>query len=97
MFFFRKGRIPIKYTLVWLAAIFIFLIIAIFPQLLGFFKELLGFELASNMIFAIAILVLLYINLAITIIISGQNEKIKLLIQEVSVLKKEISDKEKTK
>ena len=96
LFLFRKGRIPIKYTLVWLVAAFVFLIIAIFPQILGFFKDLLGFEVASNMVFTIAIFILLYINLAITIIISGQSEKIKLLIQEVSVLKKEINNK-KTK
>lgn len=96
LFFFRKGRIPVKYTLVWLFAALIFLAIALFPQVLVFFKDLLEFEVASNMIFTIAIFVLLYINLAITIIISGQNEKIKLLIQEISILKKEIKDK-KTK
>jgi hypothetical protein len=55
--------------------------------------KLLGFKMFSNLIFSILIGVLMLICLALTIIVSGQREKIRLLIQEVSIIKKKINKK----
>ena len=35
---------------------------------------------------------LIFINIALTVIVSGQNEKIRLLIQEISMVKKELTE-----
>ena len=45
------------------------------------------FELLSNMMLTFLIVILLFITLSLTIIVSTQNEKIRLLIQELSILK----------
>ena len=57
------------------------------------FANLLGFEVGSNMIFAGLIAMLIFINIALTVIVSGQSSKIRLLIQEVSMLKGKIDEK----
>lgn len=87
LYILRKGRITIKYSLPWIFACLILLLLTIFPGLLNFFTKLLGFNVGSNMIFAGLIAMLIFINIVLTVIISGQNNKIRLLIQEVSLLK----------
>ncbi|MFA5407243.1 MAG: DUF2304 domain-containing protein [Bacilli bacterium] len=86
----RKGRISIKYSLVWLLSIFVMLISALIPNFMETVANWLGFELLSNMMISMVILVLIFVSISLTIIVSGQKEKIRLLIQEVSLLKEKI-------
>lgn len=84
----RKDRISIKYSLVWLIPSFTLLIFTLIPGCLTWTSELLGFQTASNMIFALLIALLLIISIALTVIVSNQKKLIRVLIQEVSILKK---------
>ena len=59
----------------------------IFPGLFIWFSNLLGFVTMSNMVIAMFIFILLMITIMLTIIVSGQQKKITLLIQELSILK----------
>ena len=93
IYILRKGRIAIKYALVWFFAAIVLLLLVIFPGLMDSLSNLLGFEVGSNMIFAGLIAMLIFINIALTVIVSGQSNKIRLLIQEVSMLKEKIDDK----
>ena len=93
IYILRKGRIAIKYALVWFFAALVLLIFIIFPGLMNSLTNLLGFEVGSNMIFAGLIAMLIFINIALTVIVSGQSSKIRLLIQEVSMLKAKIDEK----
>lgn len=93
IYILRKGRIAIKYALVWFFAALMLLIFVIFPGLMNSLTNLLGFEVGSNMIFAGLIAMLIFINIALTVIVSGQSSKIRLLIQEVSMLKGKIDEK----
>lgn len=93
IYILRKGRIAIKYALVWFFAALMLLIFVIFPGLMNSLTNLLGFEVGSNMIFAGLIAMLIFINIALTVIVSGQSSKIRLLIQEVSMLKTKIDEK----
>lgn len=86
----RNGRINIKYAIVWIAAIIVLLLFLIFPSFFTWLTKLLGFNVGSNMIFAGLIAFLMFINIILTIIVSIQNNKIRLLIQEVSMLKGKI-------
>ena len=86
----RNGRINIKYALVWITAITVLLLFLIFPSFFTWLTKLLGFNVGSNMIFAGLIAFLMFINIILTIIVSNQNNKIRLLIQEVSMLKGKI-------
>lgn len=89
LLFVRKGKITIKYSLVWLGSTFILLILSIFPSVLSWLTKIIGIQVASNLIFALIIGILLIVCISLTIIVSSQTEKIKLLIQEVSLLKEE--------
>lgn len=85
---FRRGRIPLKFALVWIMPTTMLLLVSIVPDFLSCFTQLLGFQTISNMIVGILFVMLFFICIMLTIIVSGQNTKITLLIQEVSVLKK---------
>ena len=61
----------------------------------GFFTNLIGFKTTSNLVIGIILSLLLLITLFLTVIINDQKNKIKLLIQEISMLKKEGSKNEK--
>lgn len=91
----KKGRITIKYSLVWIFSSLVLLLLLLFPNLFNLLTSVLGFEIGSNMIFAGLIAMLIFITLALTVIISGQNDKIRLLIQEVSILKGKYDEKNK--
>lgn len=95
LYILKKGRINIKYAIVWLFAFGVMLLMILIPGFLEFITNLLGFSLSSNLIFAFFIAILVFINISLTIIISGLNNKVRLLIQEVSILKKEVEDETK--
>lgn len=89
----RKGRVPIKYSLLWFVSASIIMLVAIFPNILSFVADIMGFKTISNMVVGVMLVILLFITMSLTIIVSGQNEKIKLLIQEMSILKEKGIDK----
>ncbi len=91
----KRGRISIKYSLVWLLSIFIILLAALIPNFMQMLADFLGFQTMSNMIFCLLFTLLIFICISLTIIVSGQKEKIRLLIQEVSILKEKVDKDEK--
>ena len=93
LYFIKKDKIKVKYAVLWIllfGPLFIFLLI---PGLLELFTLLLGFQMSSNMIFSLLLSVLVIINISLTGIVSSQDKKIRLLIQEVSMLKESLKDK----
>ena len=91
----KRGKVPIKYSLVWFLSTIIMLLVAFFPDLLIVIAKIIGFETMSNMVIGVMIIILFLISMALTIIVSGQKEKITLLIQEVSILKRKVEEDEK--
>lgn len=86
----KKGRIPIKYSLLWYFSAIIIFLVAVFPFVIELVARILGFATLSNLIIAILITLLLFLTMSLTIITSGQRKKITLLIQEVSILKESV-------
>lgn len=86
----KKGRIPIKYSLLWYFSATIIFVVAIFPFSIEWVATLIGFKTISNFIIGIIISLLLFLTMSLTIITSGQKKKITLLVQEVSMLKSKI-------
>lgn len=84
-----KKKLPVKYALVWLFASLIMIIGGVFPKVFEFIRNILHFELISNVIITVFLGLLILITISLTIFISDQNKKITLLIQEVSMLKKD--------
>ena len=65
----------------------------IFPGVMYSFANFIGFELLSNMLLCFFIVILIFISLALTVMVSNNRKKITLLVQELSILKKEMEDK----
>ena len=91
----RKKRINIKYSLIWLILFFLLLVATLMPNFLVSLTRFLGFQTASNMIFSLIISVLVIITIALTVIVSNQDKKIRLLVQELSILKSKDKKNEK--
>lgn len=93
----RRGRMPIKFAIIWFVPSIVLFILALLPQTFIYFAELLGFQTISNLIIGILFVLLFFIILALTVIIAGQTTKINLLIQEISMLQKKIGNNENDK
>lgn len=91
-FLLRKGRIPVKFSLLWLIVVISLSLVAIIPDFLLIFMNILGFQTLSNMLIGVLFLVLFFITVSLTVIVSGQKTKIQLLIQELSLLKREVHE-----
>lgn len=91
-FILRKGRISMKFALVWYIPAIAIIILAIFPEVFVSLANMFGFQTISNLIAGFLFVVLFLISIALTVIIAGQTTKINLLIQEISILKKRIND-----
>lgn len=87
VYYVKKNKISVRYSIVWFLCLLLLTLFTIFPNLLGFVTNLVGIQVSSNFIFAFMIGVLFIITLSLTIIVSEEQEKIKQLIQEVSILK----------
>jgi len=95
IYLLRKKKIPVKYALVWLFTALVILIVSLIPNLMEQLSNLLGFELLSNMLLCLFIAILLFLTLVLTVMVSNQKRKVTLLIQEVSILRKEVEDLKK--
>jgi len=87
----KKKRLLLKYSLLWLAASLFMFICIVFPQILTLICTILGIELVSNLVFLIGFLILLVLTFILTIIVSEQKKKIILLVEELAIIKKELS------
>ncbi|MBS6373901.1 MAG: DUF2304 domain-containing protein [Erysipelotrichaceae bacterium] len=95
IYLLRKGRIPVKFSLVWFLVILILFAIALAPGILVLIQKLLGFKAMSNMIIGILFVILFLICITLTVMISGQKTKTTLLIQEISILENRVQSLEK--
>ncbi len=82
----RHKKISVRYSLFWIFASLIIFLVGVFPQIVEFINELLGFEVISNLIVGLLITILMMITFILTIIVTKQKNQIKELIQEVSIL-----------
>ena len=85
----RRGKISVKYSMIWLFVALVLLIVGIFPGLMSLVADFFGFLTVSNLVIGIILTLLLLISLFLTIIITNQRSLINKLIQEVSLIKKD--------
>ena len=91
----KKKKMTIKYACFWIILVFIMALVVIFPETIFKLSEKVGFVEPSNMVLLLGFFFLFYLSFIITTSISIQNEKIKTLIQEVSLLKERVNEYEK--
>ena len=90
----RRGRMSLKYSLIWCLSGVILLICVIFPQVIRFFTRLMGIYSDTNAVFFIGVCFLILIVLSLTSIASGQSERIRTLVQTQAILEKRVRDLE---
>ena len=90
----NKNTILIDQAFLWIIISFVLIFIVLFDKVPIYFAHLLGFELTSNFLLSLAIFFLLVMAFLHTITISKQKEQIKQLIQELSIVKSSIQQKE---
>lgn len=88
----KKDRMPFKYFLIWMVPTFTVLFLSIFPTFLNIFKNFLGFQVLSNMFVGVLFVLLFFICINLTVIVSDLTKKTTLLVQKVSLLQKELDD-----
>lgn len=86
----RKKNLNLKYTLLWLAAAVIMLVIAIFPSSIFFLSGVLGVALPVNAVFTISGMFSLMIMLSLTLIVSHLKSQIRDLTQSLAILEHEV-------
>lgn len=87
-----RGRLLLKYSLLWLVLCLIMMICAIFPGVVYFLSGLTGIMTPSNLVFLVGIAILLAVALSLSVVISKQALSIKNLTQRIAILEKEMHD-----
>lgn len=88
-----RRKLNIKYSIIWFIWSLLSLIMAIFPETFNGVAQLLGIELPVNAVFLIMTALLYLLTFYVYIMISKHNEEITKLTYEISVLKKELNQK----
>lgn len=94
IYLMKKGRMSLKYSLMWFLAGLVLLVCAIFPQLIGSFTRLLGIYSETNGVFFVGVCFILLIILSLTSIASGLSERIRTLVQTQAMLEKRVRELE---
>ena len=84
-----KGKLLLKYSLLWLVLGIILLLCAAFPGIVLSLSGLIGFVSPSNLVFLAAIGILLAVSLSLSVIASRQVIAIKNLTQRLALLESE--------
>lgn len=91
----KRKNMRIGYLIFWSITGIILIIALLIPNLVENISNFLGFGMPINMIFSIAIFIILYLIFDLTTLISKEQNKNVLLIQEISMLKKRVEELEK--
>ena len=94
LYYLKKRMLELKYTLIWLFAGLVMGIMIFFPELLVCFVRLLGIESNMNGLYVLCFAFIIAILMTLTSIVSRQTMKIKILIQELSILEKRVRELE---
>ncbi len=86
----KRKKMRIGYLIFWSFTGLLMIISLIVPNLIEDISKFLGFEVPINMVFSIAIFIILYLIFDITTITSEQENNNVMLIQELSILRKKV-------
>jgi hypothetical protein len=87
-----KYKLEIKYSLLWFLLNMILIVLSIFPDILNFISDQMGFKDSVNALFSFGILILILIIFSFTVALSRMSTRIRNLTQEIGLLKRELHD-----
>lgn len=84
--FLRSRKLREKYAMLWLLVSVAIVTLALVPQLLSWLAGALGFQVPSNLLFTLAILLLLGVTLHLSLEISRLEDETRVLAENVAIL-----------
>lgn len=94
LYLMKKGKMEVKYSIIWLAFSICMIIFACFPYTVLLLNDLAGVIDPVNFIFFTLIIFILMILLSVSAVISGFSKKIKQLAQKMAILEKRVRELE---
>ena len=86
----RRGRLKERYSLLWLCASALLLVLSLSRDVLEYLSHAMGIYYPPSLLFLLAFLFLLLITLHFSVVLSGFSEKNKKLAQELALLRQEL-------
>lgn len=86
----KQKKIKISFSIFWILTGGVLIIALAIPNLITNISKMLGFELTVNMIFCTAIFICFYLIFNLNILLTKENKKNIVLVQELSLLKKRV-------
>jgi len=83
----RSRRISEKYAILWLGVGVIAIVLAAFPALLGYVARLVGVQVASNLLFALALILLLGVCIHLSLEVTRLEDRVRRLAEESALLR----------
>lgn len=90
VYFLRKKKLLLKYTLLWLLSGLFLGILVLIPDFLYAIVDMIGIQTPVNGLFIILIFFMLTIMISLTSIISKQSDKIRNLCQKMAIMETKI-------
>lgn len=86
----RSRRIREKYAAVWILLTIAVILLAVFPQLAFWVSDVVGVQTPVNLVFALAIVVLLAVCVQLSAEVSNLEEETRTLAEEIALLRHDV-------
>jgi hypothetical protein len=91
----RRGVLREKFAALWLVVSVGLVVLAVFPGLLAWVSQLLGVEVASNLLFFAAAVLLLLVSVQLSYEVSRLESRTRRLAEDVALLRLELRQQRK--
>lgn len=92
-FLIYKGKLKEQYAILWIVLSGVMIYFSFFRGSIAFLADFFDVHYAPSLLFILAFVILLLILIQMSVVVSVLKENIKILTQEIGLLKKELSEK----
>ena len=89
----RRRKLKTEYSLIWLSVSVVFIVFSFWRTGIDKLAKLFGIAYSPSVLFIILLIGIILLLIEFSIIISKQAERIKVLVQELALFKREIEEK----
>ena len=86
----RSRKISEKYAILWIVVGLAAVVLAAYPALLGYIATAVGIQVGSNLLFALAILLLLGVAMHLSLEVSRLEDCVRRLAEEAAILRNQV-------
>lgn len=93
----RRKKVKEAYAILWLFFAAVFILLSIWKDGLDYLSAIFGIYYPPAFLFLFLIVAIILILIQFSVVVSGQNEKIKKLTQELGLLKENLESRKKAR